>query len=179
MNRILNPFEYLSNGKAIAWGVAGTLLAVGLVLMTRWPIEYSVGGIFRIFSTNLLLWLPLSLLLYVAALVFSPSRIRAVDIFSTNLFALLPTILLVGVVNAITYWLSSFDVVPGSAGEVMVRAAYNLLVIILSVSMVWSMVWGCYAYNVSANMKDLRGVVIFVVCFVFVSVVIQLFNDYM
>lgn len=37
---------------------------------------------------------PLSLLLYVMALVLSPSRIRAVDIFATNLFAMLPTIVI-------------------------------------------------------------------------------------
>ncbi len=35
----------------------------------------------------------------------------------------------------------------------MKLAGYNLIVILLSVSMAWSMVWGCFAYLVSANMK--------------------------
>lgn len=179
MNRILNPFEYLSNGKAIGWGLAGTAFAIVLVVIFRWPLEFNCSIAVHVLSTNLLLWLPLSALLYLAALIFSPSRIRAVDIFATNLFALLPTILLVGIVNAITFGLGSIETQPGGVGEVMVRAAYNLLVIVLSVSMVWSMVWGCFAYSVSANMKGLRGVGVFVGCFVFVSVVIQLLTEYL
>ena len=55
---------------------------------------------------------------------------------------------------------------------------YNLIVILLSVSMAWSMVWGCFAYLVSANMKGWRGISIFVICYVFVSVVNQLLIAY-
>lgn len=180
MNKILNPFEYLSNRKAFVWGLTGSAFAIGLVLLSRGgSIACSLSGILPLFSTNLLLWLPLSMLLYVAALIFSPSRIRAVDIFATNLFALLPTIVLVGIVNAITYGLGCIAVDTMSLAGVMVRAVYNLLIIILSVSMVWSMVWGCFAYHVSANMKGLRGVIVFVICFVFVSVVLQLLTEYL
>ena len=53
-----------------------------------------------------------------------------------------------------------------------------LSVILLSVSMAWSMVWGCFAYLVSANMKGWRGISIFVICYVFVSVVNQLLIAY-
>ena len=52
------------------------------------------------------------------------------------------------------------------------------IVILLSVSMAWSMVWGCFAYLVSANMKGWRGISIFVICYVFVSVVNQLLIAY-
>ena len=147
MNKILNPFEYLSTGKALGWGLAGTLFSICLLTAVSWPVEGDVSKIITILSSNLLLWLPLSLLLYVMALVLSPSRIRAVDIFATNLFAMLPTIV-------------------------------NLIVIVLSVSMVWSMVWGCFAYLVSANMKGWKSIVVFVICYVFVSVVNQLLIEY-
>ena len=143
MNRILNPFEYLSTGKALGWGLAGTLFSICLLTAVSWPVGDDLSKIVTILSSNLLLWIPLSLLLYVLALLFSPSRIRAVDIFATNLFAMLPTI-----------------------------------VILLSVSMAWSMVWGCFAYLVSANMKGWRGISIFVICYVFVSVVNQLLIAY-
>ena len=178
MNKILNPFEYLSNGKALGWGLAGSLLAIAMVAIVRWPVECNISWIVRILSTNLLLWLPLSALLYVAALIFSPSRIRAVDIFASNLFALLPTILVVGISNLIIMWLGGLGLDPGSFSGIMARALYNMLVIFLSMAMVWSMVWGCFAYSVSANMKGLRGVLIFVICYVFVSVVLQLLPEY-
>ena len=31
MNKILNPFEYLSTGKALGWGLAGTLFSICLL----------------------------------------------------------------------------------------------------------------------------------------------------
>lgn len=124
------------------------------------------------------LWIPLSLLLYVLALLFSPSRIRAVDIFATNLFAMLPTIVILGVLSVPSKWLGGLVCEPRSACEVMKLAGYNLIVILLSVSMAWSMVWGCFAYLVSANMKGWRGISIFVICYVFVSVVNQLLIAY-
>lgn len=115
---------------------------------------------------------------YPTALLFSPSRIRAVDIFATNLFAMLPTIVILGVLSVPSKWLGGLVCEPRSACEVMKLAGYNLIVILLSVSMVWSMVWGCFAYLVSANMKGWRGISIFVICYVFVSVVNQLLIAY-
>lgn len=161
MNKILNPFEYLSTGKALGWGLAGTLFSICLLTAVSWPVEGDVSKIITILSSNLLLWLPLSLLLYVMALVLSPSRIRAVDIFATNLFAMLPTIVILGVLSLCSMWLGSIVCEPRSACEVLKQAAYNLIVIVLSVSMVWSMVWGCFAYLVSANMKGWKSIVVF------------------
>ncbi|WP_295911029.1 hypothetical protein [uncultured Alistipes sp.] len=178
MNKILNPFEYLSTGKALGWGLAGTLFSICLLTAISWPVAGDVSKIVTILSQNLLLWLPLSLLLYVMALIFSPSRIRAVDIFATNLFAMLPAIVVLGVLSMCSHWLSSIVCEPRSACEILKQAVYNLIVIVLSVSMVWSMVWGCFAYLVSANMKGWRGVLIFVVCYVLVSVVNQLLIEY-
>ena len=110
--------------------------------------------------------------------LFSPSRIRAVDIFATNLFAMLPTIVILGVLSVPSKWLGGLVCEPRSACEVMKLAGYNLIVILLSVSMAWSMVWGCFAYLVSGNMKGWRGISIFVICYVFVSVVNQLLIAY-
>ena len=167
MNKILNPFEYLSTGKALGWGLAGTLFSICLLTAVSWPVEGDVSKIITILSSNLLL-----------ALVLSPSRIRAVDIFATNLFAMLPTIVILGVLSLCAMWLGSIVCEPRSACEVLKQAAYNLIVIVLSVSMVWSMVWGCFAYLVSANMKGWKSIVVFVICYVFVSVVNQLLIEY-
>ena len=146
MNRILNPFEYLSTGKALGWGLAGTLFSICLLTAVSWPVGDDLSKIVTILSSNLLLWIPLSLLLYVLSV---PSK-----------------------------WLGGLVCEPRSACEVMKLAGYNLIVILLSVSMAWSMVWGCFAYLVSANMKGWRGISIFVICYVFVSVVNQLLIAY-
>lgn len=178
MNKILNPFEYLSTGKALGWGFAGTLFSIVLLTISSWPIEGEISKVAIILSTNLLLWLPLSTLLYVVALFLSPSRIRAVDIFASNLFAMLPTILTLGVLSLVSSWLNGAVCEPCSLSGVLQQAGNNLIVILLSMSMVWSLVWGCFAYYVSANMRGIRSVVIFVICYVFVSVVDQLLIQY-
>lgn len=178
MNKYLNPFEYLSVGKALGWGLAGTIVSVGAVFALLLPDVGNLGQILWLLSTNLLLWLPLSTLLYLFALVLSPSRIRAIDIFATNLFALLPTCVVCCLSNAVTMMLTRLAPDPMSVAGVLSSALYNFMVIMLSVSMVWSMVWGCFAYSVSANMKGWRSVVVFVSCYVFVSVVLQVMTHY-
>lgn len=178
MKKILNPFEYLSTGRAFAWGLVGTVFSVVLLTVIRCPIDGDVSKVVAILAPNLFLWLPLSLLLYVVALFLSPSRIRAVDIFATNLFAMLPTVVSLGVLSLVSTWLAGFVCDPRSVCDVLLKAAYSLIVILLSMSMVWSMVWGCFAYNVSANIKGIRSIVIFVICYVFVSVVDQLMIEY-
>lgn len=178
MNKILNPFEYLSTGKALGWGLAGAVFSIILLTIAGWPIDGDLSEIVTILSSNLLLWLPLSTLLYLVALCLSPSRIRAVDIFASNLFAMLPTMVGLGIMSLLSGWLNGIDCDPRSVGGVLQQAVNYLIIILLSVSMVWSMVWGCFAYFVSANMKGIRSVVTFVICYVLVSVVNQLLIQY-
>lgn len=190
MNRMLNPFEFLPINRAWTWGIGGLLFSILLSTWTvlgnpifdeQWATLSCVekfSAIYPILSSNLLLWLPLSLLLYVTALIFSPSKIRAVDIFATNLYALLPSIILTSIAQVLVGWLVSFSYEPYGMGEIMMRACLCTLPILLSMSMVWSMVWGCYAYAISANMKQMKGIIIFVVCYILVSVVLLVIKSY-
>ncbi len=82
-----------------------------------WPVGDDLSKIVTILSSNLLLWIPLSLLLYVLALLFSPSRIRAVDIFASNLFAMLPTIVILGVLSRASMWLGSLSASPAAPAK--------------------------------------------------------------
>lgn len=178
MKKILNPFEYLSSEKALLWGLVGTFFSVVLVFLSRDAEESGVLEVFSVLSTNVIQWLFMSTLLYLAALVFSPSRIRALDIYATNLFALLPTIVVYGISSLLFRWIHSFDVEPQSAAGLTIYGVYYLLLLISSISMVWSMVWGCLAFDVSANIRNWQGVVIFLTCFVVVNLVIQLIITY-
>ncbi len=178
MNKILNPFEYLSSGKALWWGLAGTVLSIILICLSRLPFEFSPVVMLSILSTNLGLWLSLSLLLYVAALIFSPSRIRALDVFALNLFALLPFILVDGISNPLFKMIQQVEVEPLTTSWLAVYGFYYLMRLVASISLVWSMVWGCMAFRVSANIKEARGVVIFLIDFVIVNLAIQLIITY-
>ena len=45
MNKILNPFEYLSTGKALGWGLAGTLFSICRLTAVSWHdsvVEFAV-----------------------------------------------------------------------------------------------------------------------------------------
>ncbi len=178
MNKFLNPFEYLSTARAFWWGLLGTVIAIVLLALVDTPLD-SALDVVTLLSSNLLLWLPLSLMLYVIALFISPSRIRAVDIFATNLFALLPSILGLGLLSTASCQLNKVVCEPCSVGDVMISAATYLTIILLSIMLVWSIVWGCFAYCISANLKGLRGIVTFTLSYIFVSVAIQLVIKYM
>jgi len=176
---MLNPFEYLSIGKALGWGLAGTAFAVTLQTISIHPMKNDLSVVLTVLSSNVLLWLLLSALLYLSALVFSPSRIRAVDVFANNLFALLPSIVILGILSLLSRGIHSIAVEPRTLGEIAVHGVNYLFVLVLSVSMVWSMIWGCFAFCVSANIKGWRCIVIFVSCYVVVSVALQLLTEYL
>lgn len=178
MKKILNPFEYLSSEKALLWGLVGTLFSVVLVFLSRDVEEGGALEVFSVLSTNVVQWLFMSTLLYVAALIFSSSRIRALDIYATNLFALLPTIVVYGISSLLFRWLHGFYVEPQSVAGLTVYGIYYLMLLISSISMVWTMVWGCVAFDLSANIRTWHGVAIFLTCFVVVNLVIQLVITY-
>ena len=113
------------------------------------------------------IWLILAVILIVAALM------AAITLFRPDLGSRAAVQIKVDGQEIGTYPLQENREIP-----VHTEYGYNLIVILLSVSMVWSMVWGCFAYLVSANMKGWRGVSIFVICYVFVSVVNQLLIAY-
>lgn len=114
MNKILNPFEYLSTGKALGWGLAGTLFSICLLTAVSWPVEGDVSKVNHdSVVESAVVAAPLALL-YVMALVLSPSRIRAVDIFATNLFAMLPTIVILGVLSLCSMWLGALSANPAA-----------------------------------------------------------------
>ncbi len=178
MNKPCNPFEYISTSSAFLWGLVGTFFAVAMLAWVSWPVTGAVS-VMVLLSSNILLWLPLSLLLYFIALFISPSKIRAVDIFATNLFALLPSILGLGLLSVFSALLRTVECEYGSLVDVLIAAANYLTIILLSIMLVWSMVWGYFAYSISANLKGMRGIITFTASYVFVSVAVQLVIRYL
>lgn len=100
-NILFNPFIYFA-------GVGSFVAGIFVISIFSW-LAYISGthyngftqlifsknaGIKYFFIENFLHWLILSLLLFVAGLIFSKSKIRLIDVFGTNAISRLPMILI-------------------------------------------------------------------------------------
>ena len=100
MKKLIDPFRYFSGGATLAAGSAGMLLMVFLALWSgatfRGVVSQGFGDLafWRLLLQQVAGWGVFSLLLYGAALLFSRSKIRAVDIFGNQALARVPFLLI-------------------------------------------------------------------------------------
>lgn len=177
MSKILfNPFRYIAGWEALGIGVLALLATsvFGYYSHIHFPDLISVkshSGIFyhKILLESVINWLIPSILFYLAALLFSPSLVRAVDVFGTQALARIPCLFAAltgfsGILDKFgrfTMWkaLNIGDPVSMSGGE-MILAFTFLLFIMLST--VWMIALMYNAFKVSANLKGSKLVLLFI-----------------
>lgn len=92
IKKLLNPFDYIAGGKSLLLGIAVIIATsfAGYLTNTHFPDIISVKTglevkLHFVFAQNGINWLSLSLslslLLYIASLIFSRSSVRAADIY--------------------------------------------------------------------------------------------------
>ena len=69
MKRTLNPCEYLPTVKALGWRLAGTLFSICILKAVSSPVGPDLSKIVTLLSSNLRALIPLSLLLYLLAVL--------------------------------------------------------------------------------------------------------------
>jgi hypothetical protein len=186
-NYLFNPFKFIAGGKSLIAGLLVLLSTafIGFIGNTHFPdlisLKMSPGFPFvYLLLQNLSNWIVFSTLLYIAALIASPSSVRAIDIFGTQALARFP------------YFIAAFTGFSGSLerfGQAMVEKALHgnsgidlspfdiimaiILTLVIVLMMVWMVALMYKAFTVSANMKGTKAVVIFIVVFI-VSVAITM-----
>lgn len=179
MKKLLNPFRYLAGGRALAWGLVVLILTsifswqTGVVARGNMSIGYADGYVSLLAATlrMLVLWLVFATLLYAAGMLLSRSKIRAVDIYGTNLFASIP--LTVGMLltalptmRRLEAQLMEHLADPAALAAALWTPTRLIILGALLVVMVWYFWWSYSAFAVSANLKSVRAVVAYIVCFV-------------
>jgi hypothetical protein len=175
--RLFNPFEFIAGAKALLIGIPVILLSGLLTYFSGMHFDGVIDMHIPLQSElhvhlleGLIGWGCLAIVLTLAGIILSPSRVRVIDIFGTLAFARWPMLLvaLLGLlVNAegankyINYTLLK-------QGEAVVLKSYELPVFIIFILTsillsIWMIVLFYKAYAISCNLKGRRAVVSFII----------------
>lgn len=160
---LLNPFSRIAGGKALAWGLAGIALSIGLgyaldvhcTIFNFWYLLDTPGWL--IVVERLVIWLMPTVLLWLAGVWLSRSRVRALDVFGTMAFAQLPVVGLTLAGWPYALWIkgmhASFGkfVGPGWLGAMQVVGS-----VVSVLCFAWWLAWMFQAFRVSCNLKGGR-----------------------
>lgn len=185
---LLNPFKYIAGSRSFFAGIAIILLTaiVGYFSKTHFPdlISVKVASQFPLvyyFITGFANWLVFALVLYLFALLASPSSVRLIDVLGTQALARAPYLLaaFLGFSNSIDKFgkyllytqLKQGELVDLSTSGVVLAVVLMLLTVLLSI---WIVVLMYNAFKVSANLKGTKSTVLFIVAFI-ISMVITFY----
>lgn len=176
--KIINPFRYLPMRQAWCWGIVALILVsvlcwqVGLRLTSLTQINYLGDHLWAATLRQIVAWLLFSVMLYLTGVAFSRSKVRFGDVAAFNLFARIPFDL-----SLVIYTIPSIRsimglIMDGSLATVM-QYTNQLLIISLAslLFVVWYFYWTYKAFAEATNLKNGRGVGIFVVVFLIAYVV--------
>lgn len=172
-NKFINPFKYLPLRQAWCWGIVALILTsvfcwqVGLRMTSITQVNLLGDRLWAALCRQIIVWLLFAVVLYVVGLVASRSKIRFVDVAAFNLFARIPmdVMLLIFAVPAVRS-------VTALAGEGNINAVMQHLDImtvvgvVSAVMSVWYFVWTYKAFAEATNVKNARGVLLFILAFV-------------
>lgn len=188
MTYLFNPFRYIAGVKSLVAGILVLLLTAiaGYFSHIHFPDLISVKTgpgfplwyfILQSFSN----WLVISILLYVLALIFSPSSVRAIDIFGTQAIARFPYLFaaLAGFSGSLDKFgkyvvyntLHQGEPVNLSTGDTVMAISILIFTLLLTI---WMVVLMYNAFRVSANVKGGRSAALFIVAFV-ISMIATIF----
>lgn len=170
---VFDPFRYIAGLKALLLGLVFILSAALLLnaagYLSDGYLHYTVQpegvGFLRTLALQLLAWLIPALMLYLAGLVFSKSKIRIIDVLGTTAFAQLLQLFLIVpmLVPALSEQLNAISE-SVLAGTMPTVGAWII------VYGIWAMLWLVFfliftykAFSVSCNMSGGKAVAVYVV----------------
>lgn len=172
IEKLKNPFRYLPIRQAICWGIAAMILTaiycwqIGLCVTSITQINYAGGALWNATLRQLAVWIIFAVVLYLGGIIMSRSKVRFWDVASFNLFARIPfdLMLLIFAIPAVRSIMGI--VMDGDIAHIMEYA--NALTVIGVVSLlfsVWYFYWSYKAFAESTNVKNGRGVLTFIICY--------------
>ena len=177
IKKLLNPFIHIAGIKSLIFGILILLLTsiIGYFSNTHFPDIISIKIInahplWYFIIQNLLNWFVVSILFYIAAIIFSKSSVRMVDIFGTQALARTPYLFasFLGFSKSINnfgkylLWthLHQGEPIEISSIEIIIAILFMILTLLLTI---WLIILMVNAFKVSANLKGTKLSLIFIV----------------
>lgn len=158
---LFNPFRYVAGGKALLLGLAGMLVTTVPAYLGQTHFDGIIDahcGLVAPFQFYLadqaLAWACTVAPFYLAALIFSRSSVRLIDMAGTVALARWPYIF-IALVNLLLP-----PVLPADLHRIGPGLVINVLLELLIT--VWMVALLYYAFAVSANLKSPRGTLVFI-----------------
>ena len=173
MKKIVNPFNYLPLRQALCWGVAAMILTavfmwqLGLRATSLTQIDFGGSALWKVTVAQLLIWLLFSVVLCLGGMIFSKSKVRFTDVAAYNLFARIPFD-----ISLLIFAVPTVKSVMGYAADGNLNAMMNHLGLLSAVGLVsmlfavWYFYWSYKAFAEATNLKNTKGVVTFILCYV-------------
>ena len=187
-----NPFKRIAGEKSLLIGLTVIILTslTGYYSGTHFPGVLSVKTcpempIWYFLIQGLLNWMVVSIVFFLAAILFSPSRVRLIDIIGTQALARSPYLL-----AAFTGFPDSLDQLGKylqwtymKTGDPIALSTYDLIMAVILIILtllltVWLVALMFNALKVSANLKGGRLTGVFIVSLV-ISIILGLVLNYL
>jgi hypothetical protein len=166
---LFNPFHFVAGGPALAMG-AGVVVVAGYnasVSNSHFDgvLDFHTGAaapLWLFLVEGGISWLSAALLLWMAGLLISESRMRSIDVFGTAALARFPTLVMAFVallpgyqrqIGRITTMNSS--IVPADL------AAFSLVAVVVVAMLIWMVVLMYNGFAVSCNAKGWKAIIAF------------------
>ncbi len=167
---LFNPFTRIAGVKSLIIG----LIALFIISLLGYKTGTHFYGFYIVpakdsdfwiyLVENLSNWVFISVFLFIAGLIFSKSKIRAIDIFGTTLLSMIPLIIV-----PIVRLIPALQTFAAQSFAMFVFIIVSLIAVIWTISLLFN------AYKVSCNLKNEKLIVSFIISLVFALVGTQMF----
>lgn len=184
MKKLLNPFRYLAMRQIGCWGVAMMimtaiycwLLPLKMTSLTQVAIVLEQPRLWQSTVEQLAVWLIFTIVLFIIGKLFSTSQVCLQDVAAYNLFARLPfdVMLLMYTVPEVKSVMFKMQllgeaIVSGANPDLSAVTQYMSTILLVSlVSLlfsVWYFYWSYKGFAEATNIRNGKGVVLFIVGF--------------
>lgn len=174
MKKLIDPFRYFSGGTTFVVGAAGMLL---ISFLARWSgstfrgvVSQGLGDLafWQLLLQQIAGWGVFSLLLYGAGLLFSRSKIRALDIFGNQALARVPLLLILlgSMLSPIRQMTEAMlTITPQEMLESVDMVGLTIFGFFSIAVLVWFFWWSYRGFAVAANLGGGKTVAIYIVCY--------------
>ena len=190
IKKLINPFYYIAGLKSLALGLAIIILSstIGYISHTHFPSIISIKTspdmpLWYFIIQNLINWLTISTFMYIAAILFSKSKVRIIDIYGTQALARYPYFpaAFIGFSEALELfgkyilWTTLKMGEPVEISNIEIMVAVTLIVFSLLLT-IWLIALMFNAFKISANIKGSKLSIIFIIVLVISLIITEYLN---
>ncbi len=191
IKKLINPFQYIAGIKSLILGmiIIVTTAVIGYLSKTHFPDIISVKMCYDFSITYFIVqgfvnWFVVSTLFYLAAIIFSKSSVRPIDVYGTQALARSPYLIAacIGFSNAMNdfgkyiLWTLLQQGDPIEISNTSIAIAILLLVVTILLT-IWMITLMFNAFKISANLKGGKLVFSFILVIVLSAVLTAYINQ--